>query len=392
MTYLKFKADQLFTGTELLGDHKVLVTKPDGEIVEIVDEKEAGDGINTLEGILTPGFINVHCHLELSHMKNLVPEKTGLVDFVLKVITQRHFPDEEIIEAIEKAEAEMLAGGIVATGDICNNLFTLPQKLKRRMTYYNFIEASGWNPALAEVRFKASKLFYDEFSKDFKNTSITPHAPYSVSTTLWELISPFFKNKVTTIHNQETIYEDEFFLTGTGPLTRMYELMNIDNSFHRATRKSSLQSVFSHLSGAASVILVHNTFTRESDIRRVIQDSNKNQLLSFCLCVNANLYIEDALPPVDMLIQNECSIVLGTDSLASNHELSLLSEMQTIKKKFPHIPLQQLLTWATFNGARALQIGDQFGSFDKGKKPGVVLIRDLHESNLYAGSSCERLI
>src|SRR6478672_4312518 len=101
MTYLKFKADQLFTGTELLGDTRVLVTKPDGEVVGIVDEKEAGENVNTVEGILSPGFINAHCHLELSHMKNLVPEKTGLVDFVFKVITQRHFPDEEIIEAIE---------------------------------------------------------------------------------------------------------------------------------------------------------------------------------------------------------------------------------------------------------------------------------------------------
>jgi aminodeoxyfutalosine deaminase len=392
MSYLKFKADQLFTGSELLKSDQVLITNPDGEIVSVVNEIEAGDDFRSFKGILSPGFINTHCHLELSHLKHLIPEKTGLVDFVYKVITQRHFPEEVILDAIEKAEDEMLAGGIVAAGDICNNLLTLPQKLKRRIMYYNFIEASGWLPDIAPVRFSTSKRHFDEFSKNFPNTSIAPHAPYSVSAKLWELITPFFENKVTSIHNQETFYEDEFFLNGTGPLTRMFQLMNIDNTFHTASNKSSLQTVFPHLSGAASVILVHNTFTNESDINQVKPDKKTDQIISFCLCVNANLYIENSLPPIDLFIQNECAIVLGTDSLASNHELSLLCEMKTIQKNFPAIPLKNILSWATINGARALKIEKNFGSFEKAKKPGVVLIQNLEGENLLPCSTCRRIL
>src|SRR5437773_1152633 len=110
----------------MLDSDFVLITNKEGIVKDIASEKDAGDDIQYFNGILTPGFINCHCHLELSHMKGLIPEKTGLVDFVFKVITERHFDEEEILEAIADAEDEMLANGIVAAGDICNNTLTLP--------------------------------------------------------------------------------------------------------------------------------------------------------------------------------------------------------------------------------------------------------------------------
>src|SRR3954468_20848906 len=134
MAFNRFKADIIFTGTQLLtGGSHVLITDDRGVIQEIVDEKEAGDDIRRLKGILSPGFINCHCHLELSHMKGLISEKTGLVDFVFKVVTERHHSEEEILDAISRAEDEMIANGIVAVGDICNNTHTILQKQKARI-------------------------------------------------------------------------------------------------------------------------------------------------------------------------------------------------------------------------------------------------------------------
>ena len=128
MSFLKFKADSLFTGIQMLSSNHVLITDKKGVVQEITGESEAGEDIRQLSGILTPGFVNCHCHLELSHMKGLIPEKTGLVDFVFAVVTQRHFPEEEILEAIAAAEKEMIQNGIVAVGDISNNSLTLQQK------------------------------------------------------------------------------------------------------------------------------------------------------------------------------------------------------------------------------------------------------------------------
>jgi cytosine/adenosine deaminase-related metal-dependent hydrolase len=370
----------------MLGADHVLITDEHGKVEEILPLKEAGDDIQTLHGIITPGFINCHCHLELSHMKGLIPEKTGLVDFVFKIVNERHFPDEEIADAIVKGENEMLANGIVAVGDISNNLSTLRQKLKNRLAYYTFIEVSGWNPAIAELRFNRSAEFVGQFKihPDFDGTkfkiNLAPHAPYSVSENLWEMIAPDFSGQTVTMHNQETNFEDDLFINGTGDFTRMYSLMNIDTSFFKPTGKGSLQSVFGKMKAAKNVLLVHNTFTKEEDIAFVSRESSVvSQDVFYCLCVNANQYIENALPPVDLLRKHNSQIVIGTDSLASNWSLSILDELKMITKNFPHIPLTELLQWSTLNGAKALQMDDRLGSFEKGKTPGVILVEGWGE-------------
>jgi cytosine/adenosine deaminase-related metal-dependent hydrolase len=296
MSYQKFKADYLFTGNKMLNKDFVLITSEIGVVENIIPVSEAGEDVQTFKGIFSPGFINCHCHLELSHLKNLIPEKTGLVDFVFKVVTQRHFDEEIILDEISKAEDEMIENGIVAVGDICNNTHTFLQKQKQQIAYYNFIEVSGWLPAIAGTRFEKSKSHYDEFSQlSFENNqlSMAPHAPYSVSNELWQLIQPYFLQKTTTIHNQETTFEDEFFLTGKGDFLRMYAAMNIDNSFFKPTGKSSLQSYLHKLDGAKNVLFVHNTFTKKEDIQFVKNEWGNNPAAFFCICANANLYIEN---------------------------------------------------------------------------------------------------
>jgi cytosine/adenosine deaminase-related metal-dependent hydrolase len=96
--------------------------------------------------------------------------------------------------------------------------------------------------------------------------------------------------------------------------------------------------------------------------------------IHFCICANANLYIENRMPPVELLIKNKAEIVLGTDSYSSNWQLSIASEIRTIRKEMKEIPLQLILQWATINGARALERDDVLGSFEPGKKPGIVLL------------------
>ena len=395
MSYLKFQATQLFTGNEMLSADNVLITDEQGRIESIINSADAGDDIQLFNGILTPGFINAHCHLELSHMKGLIPEKTGLVDFILKIVNERHFPDEQIVDAIEKAEDEMLQNGIVAVGDICNNTSTLPQKLKNRLAYYNFVEVSGWTPAIAASRFEKSVEILLQFkiqNSKFK-ISIVPHAPYSVSNELWDMIIPNFPEQSISIHNQETDFEDAFFLTGTGDFNRLYGTMNIDTSFFQPTRKSSLQSYFQKLKAAKNILLVHNTFTSNSDLSYLSSEtSSVSSNIYYCLCINANRYIENALPPVELIRKQKGKIVIGTDSLASNWSLNILDELKTLTLHFPEIALSELLQWATLNGAKALQMDETLGSFEKGKTPGVLVIEQLENGQITEESKVKRLI
>lgn len=392
MRFRKFKSEHLFDGENLLSNENVLITDELGKIISTVPMKDAGEEVQVFNGIISPGFINAHCHLELSHLKNKIPERTGLIDFVFKVVSERHSDEDVILEAIEKAEAEMLENGIVASGDICNNALTVSQKIKRNLQYYNFIETSGWHPAIANLRFERSKMVFEEFEENDLLSSIVPHAPYSVSENLWKQMIPFFAGKTVTIHNQESADEDVFFKEGKGNFIKMFEKMKIDNSFYEAKKTGSVGNYFRNLSSAKSVILVHNTFTQQEDLDFIKKNKNKKQLISFCLCPNANLYIENALPPVSLFLKNKVNIILGTDSLASNHQLDILEEIKTIQNKFPGIKTETLLKWATLNGAKALQVEEQLGSFEKGKMPGIILIENVSAEKITSESKIKRLV
>lgn len=383
MAYKKFSAPRIFDGQRLLGNGYVLVTTEKGEIDGLVLMEDAGEEVLQLEGILSPGFINCHCHLELSHMKGAIPEKTGLIGFVWEVIRNRHFAEPEILEAIEKGEDEMLRNGIVAVGDICNNTLAVSQKTKGRLRYHNFVEASGFVNAIAPERFQRALDIYRAYEKISPFNSIVPHAPYSVAEDLWKKIIGFPGNQLLTIHNQEAVPENELFINRQGGFLSFYEKMNIDVSSFIASGKTSLQTFLPRFLPEQQLILVHNVHTSREDVQFSKQAPHPS--CYWCLCPNANLYISGQLPDINMLIEEQCNIVLGTDSLASNHQLSVLAEMNSIHQAYPSIPLQQLFGWATLNGAKALKTDDALGSFEKGKLPGVVICED----DL---SACRRLI
>ncbi len=380
MGFRKFQADAIFTGTELLEADQVLIMDQQGVVEAIVPVSEAGEEIQYQPGWLSPGLVNAHCHLELSHMKGLIPEGTGLVDFILSILSLRHFPEDEILQAISDAEAAMIQNGIVAVGDISNNATSFLQKSKNNLSWHTFLEISGFSPQIAAMRFEQGLAAYRQFEPlqgDAFRLSMAAHAPYSVSSALWELMEPYYQGKTTSLHNQETDFEDDFLGHKKGDFTRLYELLKVETSFYHPTGKSSLQSVAHHLAGAKQVLLVHDTFTKESDLDFIAELAVAQQTqYHFCLCVNANLYINKALPPIELLRQKNCSLVLGTDSLASNHQLSILSEINTIQKHFPEIPLTEILQWATINGAKALGFDKRLGSFEKGKQPGMVWIKE----------------
>jgi cytosine/adenosine deaminase-related metal-dependent hydrolase len=165
--YQKFQAALLFTGNQLLsGANQVLITKEDGTVDAIVPVAEAGEDIQQLEGILSPGLVNAHCHLELSHMKGMIPQHTGLQEFVKQIVALRQVAPEAIQEAIVNAETEMMANGIVAVGDISNTLDTLSQKAKHNLAYYSFVELYDLDPTRAQDKINAGIILKNTFEQN----------------------------------------------------------------------------------------------------------------------------------------------------------------------------------------------------------------------------------
>ena len=387
--YHKFQSTQLYTGTELSQDQLVLITTKDGTIEGIVGIEDAGADIQSFDGILTPGFVNAHCHLELSHMKDMIPAHVGLQEFVKQIVSLRKVEPDAIQEAIVAAEKEMMANGIVAVGDISNTLDTLTQKAKHNLAYYTFVELYDLDPTRTNDKIIAGLAIQKAFEENCIRASLVPHAPYSVTNNLWKLLSTHFGSHTISMHNQETADENEFFKNKTGSFLGMYERTKVNLDFFEATGLSSLQSILPIFKKAHHGILVHNSFTSAEDIKAV-HAAMSNAF--WCLCPNANQYIEQTLPPIELLRSQKANIVIGTDSYASNWSLSVLDELKTIQQHHPEIQLSEMLSWATINGAQALQMDKHLGSFELGKKPGVVLINGVDAFNSLKNARCQRIL
>ncbi len=352
----------------------VIAVDPEGVITGVftpeVAEQMLIKDIVYYEGLLVPGFINTHCHLELSNLRGNIPQHTGLPEFVKSVIKLRTSDEYELNLAMLRADIEMYENGIVAVGDISNQLISKSLKANSPIYYHTFLEIMGFKPALAIEAMERATQFKSEFHP--LPVSIVPHAPYSVSVELLRELAQYarFQDGPVSIHNQETADENAFFEQKTGGFLSLFEFLGQDVSFYKPSGKTSLQTYLPFLSSHLKTLLVHNTYTSSADVAYA-KLTHPN--LYWCLCPRANLYIENMLPDVNMLRAENLKITLGTDSLASNDGLSIVSEMVLLQKRFD-VPVEELLQWATFNGAEFLGIEKRFGSFEVGKQPGVNLV------------------
>ena len=380
MLYRKLKGSNIFDGYILRGDNNVLIIQENGIIESIVDETEAGEGIEYFDGILCPGFVNAHCHIELSHLKGKIPQHTGLVNFVQAVMKERTASDEEKYNSMQASAQELYDSGTVAVGDICNTTDSILIKQNSQLHWHNFIEVSGFVAAGAQKRFDEATKIMEAFTATLKPSehtiALVPHAPYSVSAALFGLLNKASANKTISIHNQECAAENELYVNKSGGFLELYSNIGIDTGSFIPTGKRSLESWLPFFTQQQKIILVHNTFTKKDDLLFAANNMDNDNLF-YCICPNANLYIENTLPDVEMMLQTNCNLVLGTDSYASNNQLNIYEEVKIICKNFPTISLATVLQWATINGAKALGFDKFAGSFDTGKKPGVVLLGDV---------------
>ena len=139
----------------------VLAVDPKGIIKGIYTAQEAKEkrisDIKYHEGLLVPGFINTHCHLELSNLRGKIPQRTGLPEFVKSVIRLRTSDEYELNLAMLKADIEMYENGIVAVGDISNQLISKSLKANSPVYYFTFLEIMGFKPDVAAEAMEQGK-------------------------------------------------------------------------------------------------------------------------------------------------------------------------------------------------------------------------------------------
>ena len=367
-------ADYIYTPEGWL-DHHLLETDEQGTIKEL-RMISPDDQPQHFNGLLCPGWVNVHCHLELSALKGHIPVGTGMTGFISEIFSKRNaFTDKEKRLAVEKAMYSLIKTGTVALGDICNSTISLrPKKEISGLFTHSFIELLGLDVLSAQKIFSEGLELADSF-EDLSH-SITPHAPYSVSTSLLREIYSL-PAQLRSIHLMESLEERKLFEEDDGPFRRFFEKFNLP--YQAFAVKSPWQYVSADLSVNEDVIWVHCADMRPDELAELAEKFPDSM---FCLCPRSNHYIHKRLPEIRHFLPFEDRICLGTDSLASNHSLDLFDEIKLLQKEFPEISLHRMIKWGSTQGAMALRQSNKFGIFAAGFRPGINLITEIDHTHM----------
>ncbi len=349
-----------------------------------VERHERIDGLAGVEfynGILVPGFVNAHCHTELSYLQGALPPGGGLAAFAANIARRRN--DPELLARRERAavafDKTMWQQGVSAVADICNGDSTLGMKSKSSIRYVNFAEHFGLNNNDLSRTVELCGMF----RQAGLDCGVTPHAVYSLRRGSFAAAAGATPEHPLSIHFLEDPAERELF-AGQGALAEWYRAAGMEFD-----AGGSADSPAARVRGIATpgrkILLVHNTFISEEEVAGLDAAD-----VTFVLCPNSNKFITGQLPPVEVLRRQGVRIAVGTDSPASNPTPSMLSELGN----FPHIPLAERLQWATLGGAQALGLESVLGSIEVGKSPGLTIISyaDVQNLELTPASKSRRLV
>lgn len=368
----------------------VVALAEDGTITGVYKENDkaiAGVEKEFYDGVLVPGFVNAHCHIELSHMLGKIQRGKGLPRFLSEVMKTRGQDEQEIISCIAEADKRMYANGIQAVGDHANTTYSAQVKANSPIIYHTFVEVMGLMKD--HVQDRIDKARDTEFYFAPHPTSITPHAPYSCSKEMFKALRKSVNtDNILSIHNQESEEENKLFRYKKGDFLTFFEEMGLDVAGFKAQARNSIQSYLPFTPLHNQLILVHNTFTSLKDLDFV---SRQGRYVYYCMCPKANLYIEDTLPKILHFIPDQSRMVVGTDSLASNDTLDILEELKVLASANEQLNFLQMLPWATLNGAKALGLDHIVGSIEVGKRPGLVLLEGMKNFRLTPEVTLKRI-
>jgi cytosine/adenosine deaminase-related metal-dependent hydrolase len=379
-------ADALVTGDgDAIGDAAVVVD----ERCEVIDVGRAGDvlprhggiAVERARGVLVPGLVNAHTHLELSALRGCVPGGAGFVPWVEHLIGARvEARPEDDEEAIERAVEELDASGTVAVGEVTNSLGAVHALARRGFIGSIFHEVFGVDRASVERRVAELPRILEERVGQWPSPELayapTPHTLYTTHESVVRRLVRDARDRHVrvSVHLSEHAPERRFLEHGDGPVRNWYEArlkLRPETIAWPGKAPVALADEWGVLD--SHVLCVHLTDARPRELELVARRG-----APIVFCPRSNLFIEARLPPLIAARAAGLVPALGTDSLASNTSLDVLAEARALADRFPTVPAVELLRMATWQGARALGLAD-VGRIARGARPGIFLVEGQPE-------------
>ncbi len=309
--------------------------------------------------VMAPGWVNTHCHLELSALHNQIPCFDHFPDWITRLIELRsQFSDNELRQAARQTAKELARSGCVLVGDITNGLFLEDDKTDSLIERVVFYELLGFNPALAQDIVKEASA---RVEAENPAALCTPHAPYSTSARLMQLLHEH--NRLQSVHLAESPEEVSFLRDGSGPFRSFLKARNIETDAWNAPGASPVAYLDSLGVLDAKTLLVHGVQVEEDDLSRI-----HVRQASVSICARSNAHMNVGQPPLKEYLKKGIRVSIGTDSLASNDDLDMNNEINYLFNNFSGILPAELIKLATLNGAVALQKEEDYGSLEAGKR------------------------
>ena len=368
----------------------------DAEDGRILAVGECGPDEEVRQGAVVPGFVNSHCHIELSHLHGKFRKGTGMAGFIDQINALRDWAGADVKARLTQEWMDkMWKDGVSAMSDISNDDSSFKVKSSHKIYTRTFLEVFGSEPEMCEGVMSDVTKLKETADAEGIDAAPTPHSCYTMSPQLLSASAAAgLESGYLSYHSQESQEEEDLLISGSGA---MYENRKRSGmSTPPVTGESSLKYFIQRLAQAHQapydehILLVHNVCLKQDDIDAAKRVMNN---VYWAVCPLSNIFIHNALPPIPLMRKNGLAITVGTDSLSSNDDLDMVKELVCIKQNFAEVPMNEILVWACLNGARFLSKEDSLGSIAPGKTPGIVFVSNVDEEGSFTvDSRSERLV
>jgi len=335
------------------------------------DPVPAGDSAPLSDVAILPGLVNAHTHLELSWMRGLVPPAQSMPAWVGGLLSQRRVQEQDPVEPIRAAIAELRESGTSLIGDVTNTLGTYDLLASSDLSAAIFHELIGFASSDAMAVAKAARDRISALTPIARlRPSVVPHAPYSVSPDLFRAIAQVSVDRAISVHLAESREELEFLRDGTGAWRTILDRLGAWNPAWQAPASGPVEYLDRLGLVSDLLVAVHGVQLTDPELTRLAEAR-----ATVVACPRSNRWTGAGTPPLERFYGSGVRVAFGTDSLASVKDLNLFHEIAEARRIARDVPAARLLKSATLDGADALGFGAELGSLDAGKRAELLAVR-----------------
>lgn len=364
---------------------------------ELAAEFPGARSIEHGKAAITPGFVNVHSHLEITAMRGALDAvEDNFAAWLLKLNAIRtELGHEGVLRGALVGAREGAAAGVTCFGDIGRMGSVGLEALTTTGLRGVVFQETEFSPdnRTAKDDFLALANKFETLKKDeteLVRVALSPHSPYTVGSELFELLAQYsILNRIPlSIHAAESADEIELLAKGTGLFSTFYEKFDVEWSSPHSTPIEYLERLGVL---ATRPLLAHCVRVTETDIERIAANG-----ASIAHCPKSNAKFGHGAAPLEKFLESGIAVGLGSDSVASNNVCDLLEESRfaalTARNRHDSnrfVTAQEIFECATLGGAKALGMDDSIGSLEPGKEADLAVIDLTHDaqdpvSDIYA--------